>query len=252
MKITKNMVEDPNKYNLTDERIKLNFSKDDARYSSLIRAREAVRWKELWDEVLNNKKFREDISRGREYIIKLNDVNGSTNILNSTLNKHIHGIGTIYFEWYADDDLQSEGHYIGFYTNDKELVLFDPARSPSHVYGDFLTDKVVEYIRAKTGKMVRVLELFTQCRKGDTFCQTWSLDWARKKTKYNVTQKTAASILYDIIKDISKTEEFERASRRVLRGEHDETFQVLKDADHFINFTRKSLTVDHIDEILKG
>jgi hypothetical protein len=237
------MISDPSKYSLTDESIQQY--KNHKRYLDLVVAREAVRWKELWDEVLNDKKFREEFTRGTEVTLGLNDI-GKKTYVSGDIPK-LKSVGTIHLEWSVNGKRQDEDHFVGYTIINNSLIIFDPARSGQR-YGEFMKKVVVDYIQKHAKMPVILLEMSTQCSPGDTFCQTWSVTWARHQDELYVTPETVAHVLMAIIYDIADTKEFKNASARILKFK-DPTFKKFENKNAFIRF-RPSLK--HIEEILRG
>jgi hypothetical protein len=237
------MITDPAAYSLTDESIQKY--KTHKRYQELVISREAVRWKELWDEVLNDKQFREEFTRGTEVTLGLNDIGKKTYV--SGIIPNLKPVGTIHLAWSVNGVQQSEDHFVGYTIINNSLVIFDPARSAQR-YGEFLKKEVVDYIHKQIKMPVVLLEMSTQCSPGDTFCQTWSVTWAKHQYDFSVTPETVAHVLMAIIYDIAETKEFKNAAARILKFK-DPNFKRLENKNAFIRFRP---TLKHIEEILRG
>lgn len=175
-----------------------------------------VSWKDCWDSLLNDSRFRSFFIGGNlyEYIVPVNFAPTSpaeiksfdpvTSDIGQFVRKHTRFVmtlrkrlpkfnvtkpkGSILIKGGGDED-----HYVSFRIKGGTIKVFDPADTSGR-YDSYFPRRYQKILALITGKHVVVSQRHPQCTKGDTFCQTWTIarlnSGLKQYTKYTPLAKS--------------------------------------------------------------
>lgn len=176
-----------------------------------------VSWKDCWDSLLNDSRFRSFFIGGNlyEYVVPVNfapvtspaDIKSFdpvTSDIDKFVKKHTKFVmslrrrlpkfnvtkpkGSILIKGGGDED-----HYVSFTIKGSVLKIFDPADTSGR-YDSYFPRMYQKILALLTGKHVVVSQRHPQCTKGDTFCQTWTIarlnSSLKQYTKYTPLAKS--------------------------------------------------------------
>ena len=192
-----------------------------------------VQWKSIWDEIINDDKFR------KEFLGNPEDYS-EVRLHGSKITGNVARFGTIHMTGKDGED-----HFVAYHNKD----IFDPA---GNGYRYFTQEKYANSI-AKKFPEHKMLPHSTQVCEGDTFCQTWSLYFLKnpKGIPQKISKKMSHKFLYGICKYIIEKPVFTKWVRdhpRIVSRKN----KWIKTPDEFLSYCNNDLSLDVIEEILSG
>ena len=142
-------------------------------------SRELVCWKTLWDVFISDEEF-------RKYYTK---TKGDYRITIRTTKPIRHPAGTLLLPGTRSS---GEDHFVTYTMTSARITIFDPSDT-SGTYGSYLNANVKKKISELANKPLYVNDRHPQCHSGDTFCQTWSLAWLRRKLHTHINESKTPS-----------------------------------------------------------
>jgi hypothetical protein len=200
-----------------------------------------VSWKDCWDSLLNDSRFRSFYIGGNvyEYVMPVNfapspedgflrkfdgiDISGFVKKNPTYVSYQKRRLrkfdtsklkGSILIKGGGEED-----HYVSFRIKGAVLKIFDPADTSGR-YDSYFPVRYRKILSIITGKRVVLSERHPQCTPGDTFCQTWTVarlnSSLKQYTKYTPRKsspiatrlKSSVPHMYNIVHAIAHSPKF--------------------------------------------
>ena len=165
---------------------------------SAVLNRELACWKTLWDIFISDVEF-------RKYYTK---TKGDYRITNRATKPIRQPSGTLLLPGTRSN---GEDHFVTYTMTPTRITVFDPADT-SGTYGSYLNANAKKKISELANRPLYVNTRHPQCHSGDTFCQTWSLAWLRRRLHSYINESQTPSSsnipIASLVRRIAKSSRF--------------------------------------------